>query len=69
MRVEKVARVQSAAGAAAPAGRSQRLAFERMLLVITLLLIFFMAARTPLDSDMWWHLSAGEEMLRRVRSS
>jgi len=32
--------------------------------VITLLLIFIMAARTPLDSDMWWHLSAGEEMLR-----
>lgn len=36
----------------------------RLVTVITFLLIFIMAARTPLDSDMWWHLSAGEEMLR-----
>jgi hypothetical protein len=43
---------------------AQPAAFERLLLVITFLLIFIMAARTPLDSDMWWHLSAGEEMLR-----
>lgn len=42
---------------------SQQAAFERLLLVITLLLIFIMAARTPLDTDMWWHLRAGEEML------
>lgn len=39
-------------------------AFGRLLMVITFLLIFIMAARTPLDSDMWWHLSAGREMLR-----
>ncbi|MBE0696112.1 MAG: hypothetical protein IH586_04245, partial [Anaerolineaceae bacterium] len=43
---------------------SQRAVFEHLLLVITFLLIFIMAARTPLDTDMWWHLSAGEEMLR-----
>jgi len=39
-------------------------AFDRLLAVITFLLVFLMAARTPLDTDMWWHLSAGEEMLR-----
>lgn len=38
-------------------------AFQRLLLVSTFLLIFLMAARSPLDSDMWWHLSAGREML------
>lgn len=27
---------------------------------VTFILIFAMAARTPLDSDMWWHLRAGE---------
>jgi hypothetical protein len=25
------------------------------------LLVFLMAARTPIDSDLWWHLRAGEE--------
>ena len=34
------------------------------MLVVTLLLIFIMAARTPLDTDMWWHLRSGEETLR-----
>jgi len=33
-------------------------------LVIALLLIFIMAARTPLDTDLWWHLRAGEETIR-----
>lgn len=51
IRAEKVTRVP------------QRAVFERLLLVITFLLIFIMAARTPLDTDMWWHLSAGKEML------
>lgn len=54
-------------GAVAKDGESQQPAFERLLLVVTFLLIFIMAARTPLDSDMWWHLSAGEEMLRSGR--
>lgn len=27
-------------------------------------LVFIMAARTPIDSDLWWHLRAGEETLR-----
>ena len=32
--------------------------------VVCGLLVFLMAARTPLDSDLWWHLRAGEETLR-----
>src|SRR5512146_190025 len=38
---------------------------NRLVMVITFLLIFIMAARTPLDSDMFWHLRAGEERLRQ----
>jgi hypothetical protein len=34
-----------------------------LIFVITLLLIFIMAARTPVDTDMWWHLRIGEESL------
>ena len=34
---------------------------ERFYLSVLLLLILIMAVRTPLDSDMWWHLRAGEE--------
>lgn len=33
---------------------------ERFLVVVVLVLICIMAARTPLDSDLWWHLRAGE---------
>ena len=36
---------------------------DKFYLAVLLLLIFIMAARTPLDSDMWWHLRAGEETL------
>jgi hypothetical protein len=32
-----------------------------------LVLVFAMAARTPLDSDMWWHLRAGEATLQSGR--
>jgi hypothetical protein len=28
---------------------------------LILIIVFAMAARTPLDSDMWWHLRAGQE--------
>jgi hypothetical protein len=34
---------------------------ERFFLAVILILIFAMAARTPLDTDMWWHLRAGEQ--------
>jgi len=36
---------------------------ERLYLIIVLLLILIMAVRTPLETDMWWHLRAGEETL------
>ena len=34
---------------------------EKLYPIIVLLLILIMAVRTPLDTDMWWHLRAGEE--------
>jgi len=37
---------------------------EKLYLIIALLLILIMAVRTPLETDMWWHLRAGEETLR-----
>ncbi|GIV66556.1 MAG: hypothetical protein AB1457_03065 [Chloroflexota bacterium] len=37
--------------------------FDNLMLVLTILLVFIMAVRTPLDSDMWWHLKAGEWMV------
>lgn len=33
---------------------------EALLFVLTILLVFLMAARTPLESDLWWHLRAGQ---------
>jgi hypothetical protein len=33
----------------------------RFILVVILISVFAMAARTPLDSDMWWHLRAGQQ--------
>jgi len=34
---------------------------QTLMLVLTLALVFLMAARVPVDPDMWWHLRAGEE--------
>lgn len=34
--------------------------FARFIEVLILLLVFIMAARTPIDTDMWWHLQAGK---------
>jgi hypothetical protein len=31
--------------------------------MMAVLLVFIMAARTPLDGDMWWHLRAGQETI------
>ncbi|HDD60967.1 MAG TPA: hypothetical protein ENF22_00365, partial [Chloroflexi bacterium] len=36
---------------------------EKLYPIIVLLLILIMAVRTPLETDMWWHLRAGEETL------
>ena len=33
----------------------------RLYPLIALLLIMIMALRAPIDTDMWWHLRAGEE--------
>ncbi len=41
--------------------------FDLFVLVLALLLIFILAARTPLDSDMWWHLRAGQETVQSGR--
>jgi len=32
----------------------------RLIFIITFLMVAMMAARTPLDSDLWWHLRAGQ---------
>ncbi len=34
--------------------------FNILMAVLTGLLVFIMAARTPLDTDFWWHIRAGE---------
>jgi hypothetical protein len=41
--------------------------FDLFVLVLVLLLIFILAARTPLDTDMWWHLRAGQETMQSGR--
>lgn len=41
--------------------KPQRNQFNTFLVVFILTMLFLMAARTPLDSDLWWHLSAGRE--------
>lgn len=46
----------SAPGATAAEKRDM----ERWVFAVTLILVFIMAARTPLDSDLWWHLRSGE---------
>ncbi|MDD5370232.1 MAG: hypothetical protein PHQ40_14210 [Anaerolineaceae bacterium] len=36
---------------------------DLFIMMTSLLLVFFMAVRIPLDTDLWWHLSAGKETL------
>ncbi len=36
---------------------------DRFIYVMAVLLVFIMAARTPMDGDMWWHLRAGQETI------
>lgn len=43
------------------------LTFERLIVFITLFAIFVMAVRVPLDTDTFWHLRAGEWMVRQGR--
>lgn len=44
-----------------------KLTFERLVILITFLAIFAMAARISVDSDTWWHLRAGQWMLETGR--
>lgn len=37
---------------------------ELLMVIVTGLLVFIMAARTPIDTDFWWHIRAGEETWR-----
>jgi hypothetical protein len=43
------------------------MSFRRFLFFFTLALVFVMAARLPLDSDLFWHLRAGEQTLADAR--
>ncbi len=36
---------------------------DHLFFMVAALLVFIMAARTPLDSDLWWHLRSGEQTL------
>ena len=38
---------------------------ETLLRWLVPLLVFFLVIRTPTDTDMWWHLRAGQEMAQR----
>lgn len=49
------------------AAQPQSSAFQYLMLVVTLLLVFLMASRSPTDPDMWWHLRAGEETIKGGR--
>ncbi len=40
-----------------------RTGYANLILVLTLLLIFLTASRSPLDSDLWWHLRSGQVMM------
>lgn len=45
-----------------PAKNRNSIGFQNLILVLTLLLIFLVASRSPLDSDLWWHLQSGKVM-------
>ena len=49
-----------------PPGRAREdsRAVERLVFLVSLCLIFIMAARAPVDSDLWWHLTAGRETIQ-----
>ena len=38
---------------------------NRFIFFLVFMLVFAMASRTPLDSDMWWHIRAGREMIQQ----
>ncbi|MHB0988129.1 MAG: hypothetical protein ACYC3P_05610 [Bellilinea sp.] len=46
---------------------SSTASLQILMLVLTLALVFLMAARVPVDPDMWWHLRTGEETVTTGR--
>jgi hypothetical protein len=38
---------------------------QKVFLILVFLLVFFITLSPPQDADMWWHLSAGREMLEQ----
>lgn len=38
---------------------------ERLVRFISILLIFILLTRTPVDADLWWHLRAGQTMIEQ----
>ena len=36
-----------------------------LVFFMTMALVFLMAARTPIDTDLWWHLRAGQETVQQ----
>ncbi|HRJ58720.1 MAG TPA: hypothetical protein PLV64_20715 [Anaerolineales bacterium] len=38
---------------------------ERLVRLISILLIFILLTRTPVDADLWWHLRAGQTMIEQ----
>lgn len=44
---------------------SRPLTIERLAIWILFILLFAMAVRIPLDTDTWWHLRSGEEILEQ----
>ena len=40
---------------------------DTLILVVVILLVAAMASGAPLDTDMWWHLKAGEQTLQTGR--
>lgn len=40
------------------------MSFKRLMLAITFLIVFAAALRISIDSDTWWHLRAGESIVR-----
>ncbi len=43
---------------------ARQLTMERLTTAILFILLFAMAARTPIDTDTWWHLRSGEYQLQ-----
>ena len=41
---------------------------DRLVVVVIFVGLFAMAARTPADTDMWWHLGTGRAIVKIGRA-